>query len=113
MLHHSIYTTSTGHKNDVLEVAGLMREGDLVDIIDESGAVDVVFTSHDHNYERTKNIKGYRSKPVGDLQEAGHHKLDNAYAEQGSGRLDKQLKVREQYLSLLQEPERRTEIYIP
>lgn len=86
LLHHSIYTTSTGHKNDVLEVAGLMREGDLVDIIDESGAVDVVFTSHDHNYERTKNIKGYRSKPVGDLQEAEYYKLDNAYAEQGSGR---------------------------
>lgn len=84
--HHSIYTTSTGHMNDVLEGAGLMREGDVVDIIDESGAVDVVFTAHDHNYERTKNIRGYRSKIVGDLREAKYYKLDNAYAEESSGR---------------------------
>ncbi|WP_296970801.1 LysM peptidoglycan-binding domain-containing protein [Tepidanaerobacter sp. EBM-38] len=86
LLHHSIYTTSTGHMHDVLEGAGLMREGDVVDTIDNSRVVDVVFTAHDHNYERTKNIRGYRSKIVGDLQEAKYYKLDNAYAEESSGR---------------------------
>ena len=86
LLHHSIYTTSTGHMHDVLDTAGLMREGDLVDIIDTSGAVDVVFTAHDHNYERTKNIRGFRSKVTTELGEARYYRLDNAYVEEGSGR---------------------------
>lgn len=86
LLHHSIYTTSTGHMNDVLEDAGLMEEGGFIDIAEESGAVDVVFTAHDHNYERTKNIVGYRSRLEGELQQAQYYKKDNAYAEEGSGR---------------------------
>ncbi len=31
-----------------------------VNTLEESGNVDVVIYVHDHNYECTKNIKGYR-----------------------------------------------------
>jgi hypothetical protein len=52
--------------------------------------VDICLTAHDHNYERTKNIKGYRwIKKDG---KKSYIKSENAFAEAESGRFGKATK---------------------
>ncbi len=82
MCHQAIFTTGDHFKD--LNAQGMHDPGSYVDVIESNGAVDLCLTAHDHDYERTKNIKGYRwvkkdGKP-------GYVKLENAFAEEGSGR---------------------------
>jgi hypothetical protein len=58
--HHAAFT-SGDHFEDLADY-GMMDPGSYVDVIDNNGAVDVVFLAHDHDYERTKSIRGYRWK---------------------------------------------------
>ena len=57
-----------------------MKEA-YVDIIDKNGDVDIVFTAHDHNYERSKTIKGFRWD-----EDKGYYPIENSYVEETSGR---------------------------
>ncbi len=82
MFHHSIFTSGE-HFLD-LDAYGMHQPGSYVDVIESSGTVDICFTAHDHNYERSKNIRGYRwikkdRKPT-------YVKLENGFAEESSGR---------------------------
>ena len=82
MFHHSIFTSGEHFADQ--DVYGMHTPGSYVDVIESSGTVDICFTAHDHNYERSKNIKGYRwirkdGKPT-------YVKQENAFAEEGSGR---------------------------
>lgn len=58
--HHSFLTTGE-HFINIGECGQYFREGggSYMDLIEHHG-VDVVFSSHDHNYERSHSVKGYR-----------------------------------------------------
>ncbi len=82
MCHHSIFTSGE-HFID-LDAWGVHEPGSYVDVIESSGTVDICLTAHDHNYERSKNIRGYRwVKKDG---KATYVKLPDAYAESASAR---------------------------
>jgi hypothetical protein len=83
LLCHSPFFTSGEHFAD-LDTYGFHNPGSYLDAIESNGAVDLVLTAHDHDYERTKNIRGYRwvvrdGKPA-------YVKLDSAFAEEKSAR---------------------------
>jgi DNA-binding beta-propeller fold protein YncE len=76
-MHHSPFT-SGDHFPDQDDY-GLFEEGSYVDVIDSSGAVDVVLAAHDHDYERSKMIRGFRW--TGEAEGTGEpafYRLDNA-----------------------------------
>jgi hypothetical protein len=83
LLCHTPFFT-TGENFADLDTYGLHSPGSYLDAIESNGAVDLVLTAHDHDYERTKNIRGYRwvmkdGKPT-------YVTLDSTFAEEGSGR---------------------------
>jgi calcineurin-like phosphoesterase family protein/purple acid phosphatase-like protein len=86
LLSHVPFFTSGEHFAD-LDANGLLGPGSYLDVIESNGSVDLFLAGHDHDYERTKNIRGYRwvltdGKP-------GYVKLDSAFAEETSGRFGK------------------------
>jgi len=56
VFHHTIYSSGTTHGSDL----GIRT--DLVPLFDAHG-VDIVFMGHEHNYERTKPLRGCLSDP--------------------------------------------------
>jgi len=83
-MHHSPFT-SGDHFPDQGDY-GLFEEGSYVDVIDLSGAVDVVLAAHDHDYERSKMIRGFRW--TGEAEGTGEpafYRLDNASVVAESG----------------------------
>ena len=59
-------------------------KGSYVDTINQSGVVDLVLGAHDHNYERSKNIRGVRW--VKGEKENKFVKEPGAFVEDSSGR---------------------------
>ncbi len=58
-MHHPVFTSGEHFLDQ--DIAGLDEPGwSYVDAIEANGAVDMVLTAHDHDYERTKSITGYR-----------------------------------------------------
>jgi DNA-binding beta-propeller fold protein YncE len=82
LLHHSAFT-SGDHFEDLADY-GLFDPGSYVDVIDSNGAVDVVLASHDHDYERSKMIKGFRCRE--EDEELAFYRLDSAFIEESSER---------------------------
>lgn len=84
-MHHSPFT-SGDHFPDQGDY-GLFEEGSYVDVIDSSDAVDVVLAAHDHDYERSKMIKGFRwTEEAEGTEEPAFYRLDNASVVAESGR---------------------------
>lgn len=81
--HHSVFTSGE-HFMDANAYA-MFDEGYYVDVIEANGAVDMVFGAHDHDYERTKNIRGFRWKEDGGNGEPVFYKLNGATVEETSG----------------------------
>ncbi|MEA1905603.1 MAG: metallophosphoesterase, partial [Euryarchaeota archaeon] len=84
-MHHSPFT-SGDHFPDQGDY-GLFEEGSYVDVIDSSGAVDVVLAAHDHDYERSKMIKDFRwTEEAEGTGEPAFYRRDNASVVAESGR---------------------------
>lgn len=83
LLCHTPFFTSGEHFAD-MDTYGFHTPGSYLDAIESNGSVDLALTAHDHDYERTKSIRGYRwaakdGKPA-------YVKSDSAFVEEASGR---------------------------
>jgi hypothetical protein len=83
MWHHPTLT-SGDHFRD-LDGQGLHTPGFYLDVIEASNAVDVMLGAHDHDYERSKNVKGYRWQKMADGR-ISYVKTADAFLEEESGR---------------------------
>jgi hypothetical protein len=58
-MHHPAFTSGEHFLDQ--DIAGLNLPGaSYEDVIEQSGTVDLMLTAHDHDYERTKSITGFR-----------------------------------------------------
>ena len=82
MTHTNFFTTSE-HFLDI-DAQGMHNPGNILDAIENSKTVDLVLTAHDHDYERTKAISGYRWFKEKDGK-TYYKKTDKAYTDPNSG----------------------------
>ena len=79
--HTNVLTTGEHFKD--LNLQGLHDPGFYLDVIEQSGIVDVTLGAHDHDYERSKAVLGYRwTKEGGNIS---YYKTAKAYADPNSG----------------------------
>jgi len=83
LFHHSPFTSGE-HFEDQADY-GMFEDGSYIDVIEKSGAVDAVFAAHDHDYERTKNIRGYRWMEENADGDPAFYTVEGATVEEESG----------------------------
>ena len=82
MTHTNMFTTGDHFKD--LNAQGLHNPGSYLDVMEDSKVVDLVLDAHDHDYERTKSILGYRWFKDKDGK-TYYKKTAKAYADPDSG----------------------------
>lgn len=84
-VHHTLFTSGE-HFEDLADYGlhpGARRP--LVKLLEESQVVDLVIAGHDHDYERSKQIRGFRARQAPD----GHWRYQrdpDAFVDEDSGR---------------------------